>query len=151
MARRLIMVVAVAAVIAGAVVPLSSSFAESGCTSHACRARVTARVFARHHSGCRTSACLGRVQRVHWRRVTAKWQGWLAATRQCESTNNYGTATGNGFYGAYQFTWQTWNSALVGGSGNPALASPLEQDYRAIRLLVRSGPQNWPHCAGGPH
>jgi hypothetical protein len=71
--------------------------------------------------------------------------GALAAIRQCESGGNYSTDTGNGFYGAYQFTQSSW--AAVGGSGNPAAASPAEQDKRAGMLMARSGAGNWPVCA----
>ena len=70
--------------------------------------------------------------------------GQLAAIRQCESHGNYSTNTGNGFYGAYQFTQSSWEA--VGGTGNPAAASPAEQDKRAAMLMARSGPQNWPVC-----
>jgi hypothetical protein len=70
--------------------------------------------------------------------------GVLASIRSCESGGNYSTNTGNGFYGAYQFTQSTWNS--VGGSGNPAYASPAEQDKRAAMLYAREGPSPWPVC-----
>jgi hypothetical protein len=70
--------------------------------------------------------------------------GTLAAIRQCESGGNYSTNTGNGFYGAYQFTQSTWES--VGGSGSPAAASPAEQDKRAAILYAKSGPGPWPVC-----
>lgn len=68
----------------------------------------------------------------------------LAAIRQCESGGNYATDTGNGFYGAYQFTLGTW--ASVGGAGNPAAASPAEQDKRAAMLYASRGAQPWPVC-----
>lgn len=70
--------------------------------------------------------------------------GTLAAIRACESGGNYSTNTGNGFYGAYQFTQSTWNS--VGGSGNPANASPAEQDKRAAMLYAQQGASPWPVC-----
>jgi Transglycosylase-like domain len=70
--------------------------------------------------------------------------GTLANIRACESGGNYSTNTGNGFYGAYQFTLQTW--ASVGGSGNPANASPAEQDKRAAMLYAREGAAPWPVC-----
>lgn len=72
--------------------------------------------------------------------------GALAAIRACESGGNYSANTGNGFYGAYQFTQQTW--ASVGGTGSPAAASPAEQDARAAALLARSGSSPWPACGG---
>lgn len=68
----------------------------------------------------------------------------LAAIRSCESGGNYSTSTGNGFYGAYQFTQSTW--ASVGGTGSPASASPAEQDRRAAILYSRSGAGQWPVC-----
>lgn len=70
--------------------------------------------------------------------------GALASIRACESGGNYSTDTGNGFYGAYQFTQDTWES--VGGSGNPAAASPAEQDARAAKLLATAGAGQWPVC-----
>ena len=70
--------------------------------------------------------------------------GTLAAIRACESGGNYSTNTGNGFYGAYQFTQSTWES--VGGSGNPAAASPAEQDKRAAMLYAQQGSSPWPVC-----
>lgn len=68
----------------------------------------------------------------------------LHAIAACESGNDYATDTGNGFYGAYQFTLATW--ASVGGAGNPADAPPAEQDMRAAILYARSGPSPWPVC-----
>lgn len=67
-----------------------------------------------------------------------------AALRKCESSGNYRADTGNGFYGAYQFTLDTWRS--VGGTGNPAHASREEQDYRALVLYMQRGAQPWPSC-----
>jgi len=76
--------------------------------------------------------------------ITPPGPEWLAALRQCESGGNYATNTGNGFYGAYQFTLSTW--ASVGGSGYPHLAAPAEQDYRAAVLYRTGGPGHWPNC-----
>lgn len=64
--------------------------------------------------------------------------------RFCESTETYGIDTGNTFYGAYQFTWETWGT--VGGSDNPAHAPPAEQDARARLLYADRGSQPWPIC-----
>jgi peptidoglycan hydrolase-like protein with peptidoglycan-binding domain len=61
--------------------------------------------------------------------------------RMCESSNNYSTNTGNGYYGAYQFDLATWRS--VGGSGYPNQASPGEQDARALILYRMRGWQPW--------
>ncbi|MCP4348686.1 MAG: hypothetical protein GY795_24675 [Desulfobacterales bacterium] len=70
--------------------------------------------------------------------------GALASIRACESGGNYSTNTGNGYYGAYQFDQGTWES--VGGTGNPAHASPGEQDARAQRLMNERGGSPWPNC-----
>lgn len=67
----------------------------------------------------------------------------LACIRSWEQgAGGYATDTGNGFYGAYQFTLSTWRS--VGGAGNPADASAAEQDARAWRLYLREGLSPWP-------
>jgi hypothetical protein len=68
----------------------------------------------------------------------------LEAIAACESGGNYSANTGNGFYGAYQFTQSTWES--VGGTGNPAAASPAEQDRRAAMLYAQQGSSPWPVC-----
>jgi transglycosylase-like protein len=68
----------------------------------------------------------------------------LEAIAACESGGNPATDTGNGFYGKYQFTLETW--AAVGGSGNPAHASEAEQDRRAAILYEQAGPSPWPVC-----
>ncbi|HEX4017666.1 MAG TPA: transglycosylase family protein [Frankiaceae bacterium] len=67
--------------------------------------------------------------------------------RQCESGGNYSTNTGNGYYGAYQFTQGTWNS--LGYSGTPSDASPATQDAAAAQLAARSGFGQWPVCGAG--
>ncbi len=71
--------------------------------------------------------------------------GNLAAIRACESGGNYGAVSPDGAYGgAYQFDRQTWQS--VGGSGDPATASPAEQDARAGQLWAQRGSNPWPNC-----
>lgn len=64
--------------------------------------------------------------------------------RHCESTEQYDIDTGNSFYGAYQFTQETWGT--VGGQGNPAHAPAEEQDARARLLFSQRGRQPWPIC-----
>jgi hypothetical protein len=98
-----------------------------------------------------TTACVHRVQaRGHrrtlrrWKRAARPYRAWLAQVRQCESGGNYRTATGNGFFGAYQFTLRSWRA--VGGRGYPHLASHAEQDFRAVRLLHIQGRVAWPVC-----
>jgi Transglycosylase-like domain len=68
----------------------------------------------------------------------------LEAIAACESGGDPKTDTGNGFYGKYQFTLETW--AAVGGTGNPADASEAEQDSRAAILYEQAGPSPWPVC-----
>ena len=77
--------------------------------------------------------------------LSATAGGVWAALRQCESGGNYQDNTGNGFYGAYQFTQQTWNG--VGMSGSPASASPAQQDAAAQKLQAQSGWGPWPACS----
>jgi hypothetical protein len=65
--------------------------------------------------------------------------------RVCESSDNYRTNTGNGYYGAYQFNLGTWRG--VGGRGYPHQASRAEQNYRALYLYRMRGWGPW-GCAG---
>jgi hypothetical protein len=70
--------------------------------------------------------------------------GDLASIRACESGGNYGTNTGNGYGGAYQFDQSTWTAA--GGSGSPASASPAEQDRVAAGWIAAGHRDAWPNC-----
>ena len=45
------------------------------------------------------------------------------------------------YRGKYQFDQRTWQS--VGGTGDPAAASPEEQTMRAQMLYARSGAGQW--------
>lgn len=68
-----------------------------------------------------------------------------ARLRDCESGGDYGIVSRSGRYrGAYQFDQRTWES--VGGTGDPADASPEEQDMRARLLYQQRGARAWPHC-----
>lgn len=95
---------------------------------------------AHHHRHLRRALRAARADA----RSTASPQ--LEAIAACESGGNPRTDTGNGFYGKYQFTLDTWQA--VGGSGNPAQASEGEQDRRAAQLLARAGAGQWPVCGG---
>jgi LysM repeat protein len=64
---------------------------------------------------------------------------------QCESGGNWGTSTGNGFYGGLQFTLGTWRSA--GGSGMPNDASRETQISVARQVLQQQGWGAWPTCS----
>ena len=68
-----------------------------------------------------------------------------AELRQCESGGNYAIDTGNGYYGAYQFSAATWHG--LGLSGLPSQAPPSVQDTAAVELQARSGWGQWPACA----
>ena len=68
-----------------------------------------------------------------------------AALRNCESHGNYADNTGNGYYGAYQFSAATWHS--LGYGGLPSDASPAVQDQAAAQLQARSGWGQWPSCS----
>jgi uncharacterized protein YabE (DUF348 family) len=63
---------------------------------------------------------------------------WLQKLRQCESGGNYQDNTGNGYYGAYQFSTGTWNS-LGTGYARADLAPPSVQDAAIVRNTNRSG------------
>lgn len=57
---------------------------------------------------------------------------WLYKLRTCESGGNYAINTGNGYYGAYQFsyaTWAHWNT----GYERADLAPPAVQDATIIQ------------------
>ena len=69
----------------------------------------------------------------------------LACIRRWESATKglYRAISPDGMYrGAYQFDFRTWLG--VGGSGDPALATPAEQDYRAGLLVGLRGLAPWP-------
>lgn len=78
--------------------------------------------------------------------ATADEAAFLAKVRRCESNGNYSIVNATGRYrGAYQFSVETWRG--VGGSGDPAAASPAEQDARALALLRLQGTRAWPVCS----
>jgi soluble lytic murein transglycosylase-like protein len=69
----------------------------------------------------------------------------LEAIGACESGGDPTAVSSDGTYrGKYQFDYGTWES--VGGSGDPAAASEVEQDYRAALLYSRAGSSPWPVC-----
>jgi hypothetical protein len=69
----------------------------------------------------------------------------FAQLRMCESSGNYATNTGNGYYGAYQFDLQTWHG--LGYPGLPSQASPATQDQAAQTLFQNRGWEPWPACS----
>jgi resuscitation-promoting factor RpfA len=71
---------------------------------------------------------------------------WSGVAR-CESSGNWSTNTGNGFYGGLQFTAATWNG--YGGqqyASRADLASPAQQIAVAERVLGGQGRGAWPVC-----
>jgi Transglycosylase-like domain len=69
----------------------------------------------------------------------------LESIAACESGGDPTAVSSDGSYrGKYQFDFGTWES--VGGSGDPAVASEAEQDYRAALLYAQSGSSPWPVC-----
>lgn len=70
--------------------------------------------------------------------VSGNLGSWLSKLRQCESGGNYQDNTGNGYYGAYQFSTSTWNS-LNTGYARADLAPPSVQDEAIVRNTNRSG------------
>ncbi|MDA8043678.1 MAG: transglycosylase family protein, partial [Actinomycetota bacterium] len=69
---------------------------------------------------------------------------WLQL-RQCESGGNYQEDSGNGYFGAYQFSQQTWTD--LGYPGRPDQEPPATQDAAAQKLQAESGWGQWPACA----
>ncbi len=68
----------------------------------------------------------------------------LELLRECESGGNYGANTGNGYYGAYQFSSETWRG--LGYERLPHQAAPEVQDEAAVRLQSERGWRAWPAC-----
>ena len=69
----------------------------------------------------------------------------MEALRWCESSNDYTIDTGNGYYGAYQFSLETWR--WLGYEGWPSEASPEVQDQAALDLYDYSNWDAWPACS----
>lgn len=85
---------------------------------------------------------------TRWR-VVQPYNSKLERMAKCETRGipayrRWRTDTGNGFYGGLQFTLSTWRS--VGGRGYPHHNSKLEQKFRAVMLIKRSGYGPWPIC-----
>jgi hypothetical protein len=112
---------------------------------------------ASHRQLARSAATLKRMLTVVRRRPPARYAAPVATLSPTRSVATTPTATpvasgggggcGGGYRGLYQFDCQTWQS--VGGSGDPAAASPAEQTRRAAILRSRRGSSPWPNCGGG--
>ena len=75
---------------------------------------------------------------------TASAQGNWDAVAACESSGNWATNTGNGYYGGLQFSQSTWEAN--GGTGSASNASRAEQIRVAENVLATQGPGAWPVC-----
>jgi LysM repeat protein len=64
---------------------------------------------------------------------------------QCESSGNWATNTGNGYYGGLQFNLTTWRA--YGGAGMPHNASREQQIAVAEKVLAAQGWNAWPSCS----
>jgi hypothetical protein len=89
------------------------------------------------------------VQHRHYRHVWRTSAQYIRAHLQriarCESGGDPTAVSPTGAYrGKYQFDYGTWRE--VGGTGDPAAASEVEQDARAVRLYRKAGPGRWPVC-----
>lgn len=73
-------------------------------------------------------------------------RGVWGCIRARESGGNYATNTGNGYYGAYQFSLATWRG--IGGTGYPNQASSSVQDAMAHRLQQQAGWSQWSTHSG---
>jgi hypothetical protein len=76
-----------------------------------------------------------------WGPTAGQW----AALRRCESGDDYGIDTGNGYYGAYQFSPITW--WWLGYQGYPNDAPAWVQDQAARDLWGIYGWSPWPACS----
>ncbi len=65
--------------------------------------------------------------------------------RLCEAGNDYARNSGNGYYGAYQFSISSWGN--WDGYARPDLAPADVQDAKAQETQVRRGWTPWPACA----
>jgi hypothetical protein len=102
--------------------------------AHTGRLPVTRVVAVGTRSALRARTSVGSTGGLNW-----------AGLARCESGGNPRAVSGGGTYrGLYQFDFGTWRS--VGGSGDPAAASPAEQTARAYALYQRSGRGPWPVC-----
>ncbi|ONM48118.1 transglycosylase [Nocardia donostiensis] len=77
--------------------------------------------------------------------TASAYSGNWDAVAQCESSGNWSTNTGNGFYGGLQFTQSTWEA--YGGTGYAHNASREEQIRVAENVLAAQGPGAWPVCS----
>jgi hypothetical protein len=68
-----------------------------------------------------------------------------AKLRYCEAGGDYARNSGNGYYGAYQYSLSTW--ANFKGYARPDQAPPAVQDEKARLTQAARGWAPWPACA----
>ena len=68
-----------------------------------------------------------------------------AELRYCEAGGDYTRNSGNGYYGAYQFSIGTWGG--YDGYSRPDLAPPAVQDAKAKATQAARGWYPWPACS----
>ena len=74
---------------------------------------------------------------------------FLQCVIQRESGGNYSINTGNGYFGAFQFSQSTWNVAAQAAGLSylvnvpPSSASKAEQDTVAVALYALDGSRPW--------
>jgi hypothetical protein len=123
---------------------LAARAAEVAPTSRELRHSIH-RMQKRLHRYLRTAEGRAAIYRVKVRSIPDWGRGHLRSIAWCESKNDPHAIGGGGAYrGMYQFSFSTWS--VVGGSGDPAVASRTEQTWRAWLLLSRHGAGHWPVC-----
>jgi hypothetical protein len=65
--------------------------------------------------------------------------------RYCEAGGDYTRNSGNGYYGAYQYSIASWNN--YGGFARPDLAPAAVQDAKAEADQAARGWSPWPACS----
>lgn len=65
--------------------------------------------------------------------------------RLCEAGGSYTRNSGNGYYGAYQYSLSSWGNYM--GYARPDLAPPTVQDAKARETQSARGWSPWPSCA----
>jgi hypothetical protein len=133
--------------------PVETPVAAESATTQSAAAPESASVQAAPFDGAIVAESVGPAPTPAPTEPAVQNDGW-AALRNCESDGNYQINTGNGFYGAYQFTIGTWNAvaqiidpAYV--DVRPDQAPPAVQDRMASALryeIAWGGWQHWPVC-----
>jgi hypothetical protein len=73
----------------------------------------------------------------------------LHRLRVCESGDQYHLNTGNGYFGAYQFSAATWHA--LGYAGRPDRSKAATQNAAARKEHRITGWSAWPSCSSREH